>query len=116
MGRSPGLRPARSKTLKIRNFHAHGCEVCSARYQDVCSTPLVNGRCSLHRENFPRERVLWDTAMDPVECCRSNARQADHETRERYALGGPGPWWICRVCARTVPYDPTTPTQQGDPA
>lgn len=106
---SKGLtRSTQSKTLKIRPFHAHGCEVCSARYTDACDTPLVNGRCSLHRERHPRPRVVWDTDVDPVECCRTNAIPANDHTRELYALGGPGPWWICRTCARTSPYDPTT--------
>lgn len=106
MRRAPAPR---RRIPKIRAFHAHGCEVCSARYTDACDTPLVNARCSLHRSTNPRPRVIWDTDLDPIECCRKHAIRADVDTRERYALGGPGPWWICPLCARTSPYNPTTP-------
>lgn len=105
---SVGLPKARSKTPRIRQFHAHGCEVCAALYRDACDTPMLNARCSEHRERTPRRRVLWDRAFDPVECCRTHAVEASVEAREAYALGGPGPWWQCTVCARPIPYDPGT--------
>jgi hypothetical protein len=95
------------KALRIRTIHAHGCVVCSQRYCDACATPFINGTCPEHQV-LTRPRPLWDRNRDPRDCCRTNSREADHDTRQLYALGGTGPWWICRVCSRTHPYDPGT--------
>lgn len=95
-----------------RQLHAHGCSVCSRRYTDSCPIPDVNGRCSKCR--LGRERATWDRDTDPKDCCREFSRPASKEDLVRYALGGPGPWYICQSgkngCSRTHPYSPKART------
>lgn len=92
-------------------YHAHGCQQCSRRYTDRCDTPMLNGRCVECR--IDRPRAVWDRAYDPRPCCRTSASLVrDSAEVIRYSLGGSGPWWKCKACARTHPYDPATPPRK----
>lgn len=98
----------RVRATKIDTYHAHGCTSCEGRYADRCDTPLVNGQCMTctHGHDLTVERQ--DRA--PKDCCKQHsARIEDAETLNRYSLGGPGPWWICKGphgCYRTHPTNP----------
>jgi hypothetical protein len=94
--------------LKGGNHHAHGCTVCGLRYADACQITDVNGRCMTCRTG--QSRPKWDRDGDPRPCCRATSRQATKDERNRYRLGGPKPWWRCRTCARTHPFNPSTTT------
>ena len=104
-------RPKAIKPTKYKAFHAHGCDQCSRRYTDTCTTPSVNGRCQTCRHGrSPLEcdlRPLWDRDHDPRACCREVSKLIITAAEmERYGLAGPGPWFKCKTCSRTHPYDP----------
>lgn len=90
------------------DLHHHGCVVCSARYSDACLIRAVNSRCPSCRSGGQHGRPRWDQDHDPRPCCRTASVLATKEVLTKYALGGPGPWWRCRQCSRTHPYDPRT--------
>lgn len=93
-------------------LHAHGCVVCSRRYTDACAIPDVNSRCYGCRTGS--QRSVWDRDHDPRPCCRDHARPCSKEEVAKLALGGPGPWYICKSgangCSRTQPFNPRTRT------
>lgn len=105
--------PAKKAGVNAGQLHAHGCVVCSRRYTDSCKIPDVNSRCITCRSGKPRAK--WDQDTDPRPCCREFSRPAGKEEIAKYALGGPGPWYICRSgpnngCSRTHPYSPRNRT------
>lgn len=74
---------------------------------DNCKTPFENGVCVSPCSNG-MEPPTWDKGRFPAYCCRGHSRQVtDIDVLNRYALGGPGPWFQCRICKRTHPFDPT---------
>lgn len=90
--------PAMSKLAG--KVHLHSCvdRMCRLVYEDLCQTPGVNGRCHVCRRT---SRPVWVAARDPVECCFGNCVQlTDTKTLRLYRLGGPGPWFMCKTCAR----------------
>lgn len=99
----------RVRAAKVGVYHAHGCTKCGGRYSDSCNTPSENSQCMtcLHGHAVTVERQ--DRA--PKDCCKQNSVLIqDIETLNRYDLGGPGPWFICKGphgCARTHPFDCT---------
>lgn len=98
--------PALAKKKKFPVHHAHGCLQCGRRYTDTCSTPQDNGVCLTCQSG--QEVPFWDRDRAPQWCCRIHSRViTTAELIQRYALGGPGPWFICGVCSRTHPFDPT---------
>lgn len=110
---------ARTSTLatasrKYAQHHAHGCLGCGRRYMDSCPRPAQNGSCFSCTTGKPMAH--WDRSRMPVECCKTNAKRiTDTAVLNSYSLGGPGPWFICRTCGRTHPFDPAvfSPTIQG---
>lgn len=49
----------------------------------------------------------------PRDCCRQDsALVTSVDVRSRYALGGEAPWYQCRVCFRTHPFDPSQEKQE----
>lgn len=90
---------------KVPVFHAHGCLGCGRRYADTCRSPLANGRCNTCRLGHPPS--VTDLNREPRACCKEDSKLVtDNETLNRYNLGGPGPWWLCRTCSRTQPRNP----------
>lgn len=77
-------------------LHYHGCQ-CGRTYGDACTTPEKNGRCNPCISGIPSKLAR---GREPTVCCLTNLRPAEKYDRERYNLAGPGPWWICKTCAR----------------
>lgn len=104
---SRGLQTAvKLPNAPVGAYHAHGCDKCSNRYTDRCTTPKTNGLCQACKNGT--DRATWDKDQDPRECCRtSSTLVTDGADITRYSLGGPGPWFRCKKCSRTHPYDPT---------
>jgi hypothetical protein len=101
-----------TKRFKLPAYHAHGCTTCGLRYGDACATPGDNDTCMPCRLGTPRV----ETGFDPAPCCGDHSRPVtDPEVLARYALGGPGPWWQCRRCFRSHPFDPARPDLPGRP-
>lgn len=94
------------KVLKSLNgrYHRHACTSCWMTYGCSCKTADINGTCSSCRSGH--ERPLWDRDLDPVTCCFMNSKMVKVEEVQRFALGGPGPWYRCRVCSRVHPSIP----------
>lgn len=46
------------------------------------------------------------TGIDPRPCCRVNVRVTNKDDLKTYKLRGPGPWWLCKTCARQFAFDP----------
>lgn len=91
-----------AKSLK-NHLHAHGCKRCHVRYTDACAEPATDTLCTGCRGG-----KVWQYMVDsaaPHPCCE-NSRLVTAEERQRYALAGKRPWFICPACARTHPYDP----------
>lgn len=87
-----------------KKHHAHGCFQCSTRYTDHCADPKANGLCQACRG---MDRPRWEVSFDPGGCCAGESRLVkDAQTITSYGLAGPGPWYKCRVCARTHPFNP----------
>lgn len=102
------VEPMRTSAATVRvmagRHHAHGCVECSRRYTDRCRDPGENGLCQLCRG---LERPRWETSFEPGDCCPEfSVLVRDSETLGRFNLAGPGPWFKCRACARTHPFDP----------
>ena len=98
-----------AKPQRVSGFHAHGCIRCRRRYMDACTDSTRNAACKTCRTGEPPAR--WDANRLPHRCCRTAGQlMIDRDEVARYSLGGPGPWWICRTCQRTHPYDPTKET------
>lgn len=103
MARVRYSQPKRAR--KIKEFHAHGCLACGRRYTDTCGTPAVNAECTTCRTGQPP--ATWDRDYEPQSCCRRHAVLITTvDVLDRYSLAGPGPWFLCRECARTHPFDP----------
>lgn len=91
---------------KYAAFHAHGCLQCGRRYSDACEVPLVNAVCTSCRTGQPVP--FWDQHRFPAECCTIKSKPVtDVVILNSYALAGPGPWFQCRSCGRTHPFDPS---------
>lgn len=87
-------------------LHYHGCSKCRRRYNDTCTErPMVTvqGVCMSCR--MGRTSTLM-TGIEPRDCCRKTVRLANKNDLKTYRLAGPGPWWLCLVCARQFAYDP----------
>lgn len=95
--------------------HLHACTNldCLATYEDNCSCPAINGRCSRCRGH----RVpVWETARAPQPCCVDNTAQVVRvEELLRYDLAGPGPWFQCKTCARCHSRPHVTPPKGKQP-
>jgi hypothetical protein len=83
--------------------HHHACTRCRRRYHDACETPAVDGVCNSCRTG---RLSTWVAATEPRPCCLTDAMPADRYDRDKYLLAGPGPWWVCRTCARQFPTQP----------
>lgn len=98
---------ARSSVPRVGLFHAHGCLDCGQRYQDTCAFPLKNNLCAVCRgsQAAPSKE---DLDRQPRDCCANGGSRliTDVDVLSKYNLGGPGPWFLCRTCARTHPFDP----------
>jgi hypothetical protein len=84
-------------------LHYHACINCRDRYPDACHTQDENGLCNTCRSG---RQSIHSMAGGAQECCRTNSRVANKDDLEMYRLRGPGPWWLCRTCARQHAYDP----------
>lgn len=98
--------------------HYHTCTAgdCRQIYGCNCHAPAVNGRCHEHSEKpwALKERPLGDRVRDPQPCCTDNTRQITYaDVLERHRLAGPGPWFICKTCARCHGR-PVTSTSLGE--
>lgn len=100
------VKPAKKKRKRIDGLHAHGCVVCHERYEDACKDLKTNGMCFECRTGRPGWGMLILHRL-PVDCCRAHSRLTTEDERYTYRLCGPKevPWYICRLCARTFPYD-----------
>lgn len=110
---------------RVPIHHAHGCLGCGRRYTDSCTTPLANGHCPTCRTGAPP--TLLDRNHLPQECCRTVVLRedgtklaqsrliTDKDELNKYALGGMAPWFRCRVCSRTHPFDPSKIDQIEEP-
>lgn len=83
--------------------HFHGCTECRGRYGDACTELQVDGTCNACRSGIPS---IDQSVRAPHGCCFNNVRLCEKYDRERYKLAGPGPWFVCRTCARTFPARP----------
>lgn len=83
-------------------LHYHGCTHCKRRYPDACEDrkPNTCPSCRMGRTS------IYMTGIDPRPCCTENARLANKDDLKTYRLAGPGPWWLCRECARQFAFDP----------
>lgn len=97
----------RTRTVKIGYFHAHGCLACGRRYQDTCSFARKNNLCPTCAKNQPLTQEDRDRL--PRDCCANGGSRliTDIDELSKYNLGGELPWFQCRTCARTHPFDPT---------
>lgn len=101
-------RPGLAKTL-----HVHGCMRCRHRYEDNCADPMHDALCSLCRSNGQTPDPWWPEARMPDICCLSDARSLDRNFKydrdlmASLALVGAGPWYRCKTCGRTHPFDPS---------
>lgn len=95
--------------------HAHFCNDRSCRQiydcLDVrthqCET-RVNGRCHTCRG---LEAPVWTQVRAPQPCCVNNVRQVtDRDELYAHRLGGPGPWFKCKTCARCHGWPQGRPT------
>lgn len=93
-------RPASADLADVR--HRHGCSLCSAVYEDLCPTPMTDGRCSACRGHTS---PVWETNLRPQECC-ADARPATPVEEQAYRLGGENEWWLCPTCKRPHIYKP----------
>ena len=88
--------------------HRHFCSDrnCRRSYQcqaviylhDGCPEPRQNARCAQCRGGAEsRMYAGWE----PRECCRNNVAQVtNRDELLSYKLGGSGPWFKCKTCAR----------------
>lgn len=90
---------------KIAAFHAHGCVRCHRRYMDACKNLHADELCFPCRTGKPPS--VYDASRLPLPCCATESRLiTDPAELARYALAGAHPWWRCRRCSRTQPFDP----------
>ena len=98
-------------------LHYHACCDCRLVYSCSCAAADVKARCSACRETRPHPRSAWDTARDPMPCCVNNVRQVTTaDDLLRYQLAGPGPWFICKTCARCHSKPPTDWSSSDQPS
>jgi len=94
--------------FKIEGYHCHRCVLCGLRYSDWCADPWVNARCRDCAGQL-YGRSIVDHNADPKDCCRTNeCRPCTTQQRQSYRLAGETNWWICPVCCRTHPYQPSS--------
>lgn len=87
-------------------LHYHGCTNCHLRYHDACHTPELDGLCP----SCTTGRIsAYQQAIEPRACCYVDTRLANRDDRDVYKLAGPGPWWLCRTCARQFTRQPKEP-------
>lgn len=102
---------ARERKVRVGIFHAHGCLSCGRRYQDTCAFAYKNNLCGICRGS---QTALTQEDLDrqPRDCCANGGSRlvTDVDVLSRYNLGGDGPWFLCKNCARTHPFDPTKET------
>jgi hypothetical protein len=80
------------------HFHFCSDRACRLIYEDNCADPERNGRCPSCR-GTTRNNLL---VRDPQECCLDNCVQiTDRDVLLAHKLAGPGPWFICKTCARS---------------
>jgi hypothetical protein len=105
----PGITQPKPRDVSklAGKYHAHGCQQCSARYCDNCHTPHLNDRCR-NCNGAMYGRSTWDIGGDPEDCCRRHSVPATTEQMQIHNCAGDGPWWLCKLCHRTHPYNPTT--------
>lgn len=115
LGDVTGIKPSKPKRLDqlAGRVHAHACTQCSRRYCDACRDPRTNDRCR-DCSHAPYGRSTWDIGGDPMACCRVHCAPATQEDMEIHRCAGDTPWWLCRQCHRTHPYDPTTDTTRTE--
>jgi hypothetical protein len=71
---------------------------------DNC-TDHVDRLCFPCRSGRPPS--VYDESRLPIACCRKESKPVrDYGEKARYALAGDHPWWRCRRCSRTHPFDP----------
>ena len=80
--------------------------MCATRYEDACRTPDVDERCITCRGGRGWHDLIEEAR--PKTCCQANSRLVTKEQRAAYKLAGGRMWFICKECARTHPFDPTT--------
>jgi hypothetical protein len=107
----------RVRAVTVPVYHAHGCIKCHLRYSDRCDTPHEDRKCMTCEHGHARSIEQLDRA--PKDCCKTHSvLMLNPDELNRYALGGPGPWYQCvgaNGCARTHPHkDPTKETPDVD--
>lgn len=83
---------------KKKTWHVHICRACGINYQDTCTTPIEDGKCTGCRGGIPWQ-LLIDNAK-PRTCCLES-RLATRDERKTYRLAGRANWRICPSCKRT---------------
>lgn len=88
-----------------RKLHMHACPTCGLPRWCSCATPAVDlppcTECTTGRRS-----TLVD-GWRPIPCCESATQPATNDERTLYRLAGPGPWWLCRRCARVFGFQPS---------
>ena len=98
-------RVLKANTVKAGSPHVHSCQNCRDYYEDVCDEPTVNAVCLPCRTGHPVP--IWIVDRRPCDCCIAHSRVARKSELEAFKLGGPGPWWVCTVCWRSLGFDPS---------